>query len=201
MKERRVGVRQDLFSEDERREAERARRLRWTEEPSVSSETLEPAARARLVRLLEGSLDESTLAKLRSPAPFRLTRFELEQALAERQPAMSPEVALTYARWLQGEERGWHRQPSVAPATAFDFLDEEGALDQPRAPTPDLPRAQPAPAVRIAAPAVRIAARLRPGAGAFADGAKDAPRGESIGAPTGDPIGDPMSEVMALVKT
>lgn len=82
-------------------------------------------------RLLDSLSDWTDVLKHRTEVPCKVTRFELESALAERQPLMTPDTALAYASWLTADERGWHAehgdphsvasQGSLAPA--FGFLD------------------------------------------------------------------------------
>ncbi len=59
-------------------------------------------------------------AQLTEPAvaPCKRTRFEQEVERAERHPVMSPPAALSYARWLGAEARGWRAtapMPTIMP--------------------------------------------------------------------------------------
>jgi Domain of unknown function (DUF4157)/Bacterial SH3 domain len=80
------------------------------------------------------SLAEGTeVRKYRTEVPCKVTRVELEFALAQRQPIMSPDAALAYADWLLSEERGWsgarnqsrEAKPLAEFAEAFGFLQPE----------------------------------------------------------------------------
>lgn len=48
------------------------------------------------------------MQRLQAELPCKVSRFEVESALVECQPVMSPAAALAYAAWLGAEQRGWH---------------------------------------------------------------------------------------------
>jgi hypothetical protein len=110
-------------------------------------EALLQAAKRR--RLLDGMGSGSELRRLLIATPCKLTRVELEIALAERTALMSPSEAFSYARWLLAPERGWSKEveasestkpargePALADASGF-LLEEELATRA--APTPCRP--------------------------------------------------------------
>jgi Domain of unknown function (DUF4157) len=108
VKDRRGGGHFDdlsLGAVDGRRAERPGRRLR-DEGEDLEAALQQPTRLERLV--LDGIHDPELAKKLRSRTACKVTRVELEMALADRPLAtMTPAAALAYASWILSSERGW----------------------------------------------------------------------------------------------
>lgn len=100
MKERRVGGR--IGDPSLRGDKDEAR-----EGPDGELEEERLRRLARVRKVLGSAMSQAEGARFATSSPCKITRVELEEALADAGPVVGMDASLRYAAWMLSEERGW----------------------------------------------------------------------------------------------